>query len=56
MDDKQIQEFMKFLQQFCNENMGNRMNQWLAKVLLDESYIKLEKSKQVILPENVKKG
>ncbi len=42
MTDQQKQEFFLFLQKFCADNMGNRMNEWLAEAFLNRAAQKLE--------------
>jgi len=37
MTTQQKQELMSFLQRFCQDNIGNRLNEWLAESLLNRA-------------------
>ncbi len=42
MTNEQKQDFMSFLQKFCVDNHGNRLNEWLAESFLNRAFQKLE--------------
>ena len=35
-------EIFQFMQKFCSDNLGNRMNEWLAESFLNRAHRKLE--------------
>lgn len=38
MTQQQVDDFMRFLQKFCSDNVGNRMNEWIIETLLNRAY------------------
>lgn len=42
MTQQQKEDLFLFLQKFCSDNAGNRLNDWLAESFLNRAYVKLE--------------
>ena len=42
MTQQQRQEFLLFLQKFCVDNAGNRLNEWIIEAFLNRANQKLE--------------
>ena len=42
MTQQQKQEFFLFIQKFCTDNVGNRLNEWIIESLLNRVHQKLE--------------
>jgi hypothetical protein len=42
MTKQQKEDLFLFLQKFCSDNNGNRLNEWLIESFLNRAYIKLE--------------
>ncbi|MEW5803720.1 MAG: hypothetical protein AB1847_16625 [bacterium] len=41
MTDQQKKEFFLFLQKFCSDNAGNRLNEWIIEAFLNRAAQKL---------------
>jgi len=42
MTQQQKQEFFLFLQKFCADNVGNRLNEWIIEAFLNRANQRLE--------------
>jgi hypothetical protein len=42
MTKDQKEGLFLFLQKFCSDNAGNRLNEWLIESFLNRAYIRLE--------------
>lgn len=42
MTEQQKKDFFLFLQKFCQDNSGNRLNEWLIESFLNRAYVRLE--------------
>ncbi len=42
MTEQQKQDLFFLLQKFCQDNIGNRMNEWIIESFLNRAYQKLE--------------
>jgi hypothetical protein len=42
MTDQQKKEFFLFLQKFCADNAGNRLNEWIIEAFLNRANQRLE--------------
>jgi len=42
MTEQQKQDFFLFLQKFCSDNVGNRLNEWIIETFLNRACQKIE--------------
>lgn len=42
MTQHQKEDLFLFLQKFCSDNSGHRLNEWLIESFLNRAYIRLE--------------
>ena len=47
MTQQQKQEFFLFLQKFCADNVGNRLNEWIIEAFLNRANQRLEQSQRM---------
>lgn len=46
MTEQQSQEFFLFLQKFCSDNVGNRLNEWIIEAFLNRAHQRLGLARQ----------
>jgi len=42
MTEQQKQDFFLFLQKFCSDNVGNRLNEWIIEAFLNRASQKID--------------
>ena len=58
MTEQQKQDFFIFLQKFCSDNVGNRLNEWIIEAFLNRACQKMEviyKADNAVSPRDARK-
>lgn len=57
MTDAQKRDFLLFLQKFCSDNVGNKLNEWIIEAFLNRTKMKLDAMEKAgaIIPVDAQK-